>query len=148
MHGGNGQDQSENLVQALKKIDMKKFLFYCMSLLLLSSCMTTLKINSVLNFENPKFEIKPFIINNEGEYYLRYKVKIDESGVSNRLQLSNTISEDSLFYYFVGYSSFREYEKPVNVKITDIKMLKCIKESSVYWVNPDNSRVPLKVEND
>ncbi len=105
----------------------------CVVTLVLTSCLMTTKVPSIISFDDPLFELKPTIVYKTEDYYLSYRINNKET-FNNRLQLSHQIAKDTIFYYFVGYSSFREYEKIIYVKIDKENLLNI---NHIYWMNPD-----------
>lgn len=112
------------------------------------SCSTTNNMSATVDIRDVKFLVNPYVLNKNGDFFLVYQVDVDEQKSNVRLQIGEKRTKDKFYYFFIGKSSFAEYDhivfRPVN-KNGDISIL--FKSGSVFWLNPDATEIKLKIVN-
>lgn len=92
-----------------------------------------------------KFSVSPYISNRDGKFYLIYQVDSSGDKILNRLVIGEKITNNKGYYFFIGKTSFREYDHLVLFPIREnTKIISLIEKDSVFWLNPNNSEIKLK----
>lgn len=93
-----------------------------------------------------RFSISPYIAKKEGKYYLIYQVDTTGEKILNRLVIREKTVNNKFYYFFIGKSSFREYNNMVIRPFKpDAYNISLIDKDLCFWLNPDNSEVKLKI---
>lgn len=125
---------------------MEKHFFLIVLLVLNFSCTTTNNMSASVDIKDVKFVTEPYVLNKNGDFYLVYQIAKNEKGANVRLQIGEKKTVDKFYYFFIGKSSFPEYDhivlRPVN-KNEDV--IKLFKSDAVFWLNPDATEVKLKI---
>jgi hypothetical protein len=121
--------------------------FLLMALLVLNfSCSTTNNMSASVDIKDVKFVTEPYILNKNGDFFLVYQVAKNGNTPNVRLQISEKRTADKFYFFFIGRSSFPEYDhlvfRPVNKK-NDVS--KFFKSDAFFWLNPDATEVKLKI---
>lgn len=124
---------------------MKKIIVFALTTLLIISC-SILQETPGIALSDVNFSISPYITNRNGKYYLVYKVNTSGSVIQNRLVVGEKITDKKYYFYFIGKTSFGEYDHLVLYPIKEnSKIFSLIEEDSMFWLNPDNTEVKLKI---
>lgn len=104
------------------------------------------KNNSSIEINDDKFQISPTIIYKEGKYFLKYQFKMtDTLNIENKLVLNSMINCGEGYFYLVGPISYRQQYNIVEIEIKG-EYLTLMRLKSLYWLNPDGSKIELKYE--
>lgn len=91
------------------------------------------------------FIIFPHIESRGDDLFLVYQ--IDAIRDDLKLVVGTTCTADKAYYYFAGRISFPETGNLKSIPIEqNCKFYRLAKAGSVYWLNPDNSRVKLELK--
>lgn len=125
---------------------MKKLFFLLVLLVLYYSCSTTNNMSASVDIKNVKFVTEPHILDKNGDFYLVYQIAKNEKESNVRLQIGERISDDKFYYFFIGKSSFPEYDHLVLRTVSrNENVIKLFKSDAVFWLNPDATEVRLKI---
>lgn len=113
------------------------------------NCSTTHNIPAIINIDEVRFQVNPYILHRNGDFYLVYQVDIDEPEPNVRLQIGERKANNKFYYFFIGGSSFPEYQDMVfrPVKKSD-DIINLFKTDSVFWLNADKTEIKLKIVNE
>jgi hypothetical protein len=121
----------------------KNIYYTIIGLMIVSGCVST---KSITSHNNKKyFKESPSIVSYQDKYFLRF-VHSDETFAFYKYCVSK-VNSDTLIYYLPmttssgdlrGKTQFQEIIKANEIEI--------IKKKNVYWEEPDESHVPMTIE--
>jgi hypothetical protein len=124
---------------------MKAFFLLPVICILNFGCSTTGNMSAAINIQDVKFIVNPYILKKNEDYFLVYQIAI-ERGANVRHQIGEKIINNKYYYFFTGITSFPEYDQTVYRPVKkDENILRIFKSDSVFWLNPDNSELKLKI---
>jgi hypothetical protein len=122
---------------------MRNTFIFLISLLLLS-CGSTKPIARVA-LNEVRFITSPYISYQDGSYFLNYQVDLRDDRL--RLVIDSRVSDDKGYYFFIGRTSFPEYDLLVSRPIPPgSEMEKFARQDAIFWMNPDKTLVKLQVK--
>src|SRR5687767_6786071 len=99
--------------EILMKFIMKVFFLLTAILILNFSCTTTSNMSATINIQDVKILINPHVLYKNGDFYLVYQIALDEQKANVRLEIGEKIKNNKFYYFFIGKSSFQEYDHMV-----------------------------------
>src|SRR5688572_6197565 len=105
---------------------MRKLFYLLFVLVLEFGCTATTNVSGLIDIGQIKFVIHPYILYKNDGFYLVYQIAKDEKASNVRLQIGEKRTNDKFYYFFIGKSSFREYDhvvfRPVSKNRHDTKL--------------------------
>ena len=123
---------------------MRNFLLGQVCLFAMLGC--SMKPEPSIFSDDRDFLIRPYIVKRVDSFLLRYQI---DSRSERRKPLLRVIcskrNHDSGFYYLSAPTSFADFGEVVERPLSNDDFLDFAKNNRVFWLNPDNSTVRLKI---
>ncbi len=96
------------------------------------------------------FAERPVLIERSGHVYLRYRMALDEKGITLRRVLYHKKTEDAAYYFFSVPISHAEWGQRVERPLAYDKTEDLARRKRVFWLDPDGTShpIPMKKEPD
>ena len=97
--------------------------------------------------QDVRFAERPHIVHRGNNYYLRYRVAVDQgSELVLRMVVNAKKAKDKGYYYFIAPISQPEKGNVVERPLASDGFTEFAHQRAVYWLNPDGSEVPLEIK--
>lgn len=86
------------------------------------------------------FKVGPYIeADKSGKYFVVFQIAVKDGEIENKWILDKKFENSKAILFFVGKSSFREFGNLRKEELKGKKMLKCLKEKSIYWEDQNHN---------
>ena len=121
---------------------IKKLLYIIIVLFSLQSCKVTKA--PLRSIDEYNFIIYPIVLKKGNSFYLQYQFDVQmKNGIYTlKTGVSSKITKDKLYYYFSSSTSFSDYGEIHEIAIDSTSY---IEKNAIYWLNPDNTEIKLKI---
>jgi len=114
---------------------------------LLLLCSFRLRNPAGISIDSVRFSRFPFIAKSVDGAFLRYQIDSSEARSGIRLVPAFRLNADTLQVYFIGRISFPKWRDLIRLPINDRRRMP-VRFSAAYWLNPDGSTRPLKIQSE
>jgi hypothetical protein len=100
-----------------------------------------------VSLQDVRFAERPHIVHRGENYYLRYRVAVDQG---NKMTLRMVVDvkkvKDRGYYFFIAPVSQPERGNVVERPLAADGLTEFADRRAVYWLNPDGSEIPLEIK--
>ena len=118
------------------------------SVLFVAACASAMLPEPWVHFKEAPFAEKPRIVRRENAFYLRYRMTLQQAGVTPRYVLVAKKTADKAYYYLGRPVSHPEYGNLVERPLAFDGLTEFAQRNAVYWLNPDGSEIRLEIHSE